>query len=475
MSGTGRAAAQPPPKRVRVTSPRRERHRPRPGAPADRGDRRADRARRGLHALAACAPSCGSALRCSPRPRCCSAGCRCCSSPSPAAQRAAGAGRSRCPGCCWACCVYPVVVLAALVLRPARRARSSATSPTWSTALPRGLRRRPTASAGRRRRWSAVATLAIGAFGLRLSRTTTDFYVASRTVSPALERLGHRRRVPLGRLASSASPAWCSPSAPTCCGSRSATPPATSCCWSWSPRRCAAPAPTRCRTSPRPGCESRGRAPALRRCWCVGHRLALPAAAVPGRRAGPARRHRRAALARVALVVARRGPGQRGRGRHALDHVRAGVPVLAQADRDQRPGLPAALALGPRRPADATRARLGPGSGLVAARCSGFGGRRAPRLRDVRTLLALFFGTMGLPHVLVRFYTNPDGRAARRTTLVGARPARRLLPVPAPVRRARPGLRCRDLPTAGRTDTVVLLLPAAVMPGPGRRAADRAA
>nr|BFE80994.1 hypothetical protein GCM10020093_035950 [Planobispora longispora] len=25
---------------------------------------------------------------------------------------------------------------------------------------------------------------------------------------------------------------------------------------------------------------------------------------------------------------------------------------------------------------------------------------------------------MGLPHVLVRFYTNPDGRAARRTTLV---------------------------------------------------------
>lgn len=30
-------------------------------------------------------------------------------------------------------------------------------------------------------------------------------------------------------------------------------------------------------------------------------------------------------------------------------------------------------------------------------------------------LLALFLGTMGLPHVLVRFYTNPDGAAARRT------------------------------------------------------------
>jgi Na+(H+)/acetate symporter ActP len=34
------------------------------------------------------------------------------------------------------------------------------------------------------------------------------------------------------------------------------------------------------------------------------------------------------------------------------------------------------------------------------------------------TLIAGFLGTMGLPHVLVRFYTNPDGRAARRTTVV---------------------------------------------------------
>src|SRR5699024_12053454 len=32
-------------------------------------------------------------------------------------------------------------------------------------------------------------------------------------------------------------------------------------------------------------------------------------------------------------------------------------------------------------------------------------------------IIALFLGTMGLPHVLVRFYTNPDGRAARRTTV----------------------------------------------------------
>ncbi|TYL49922.1 cation acetate symporter [Nocardioides sp. BGMRC 2183] len=32
-------------------------------------------------------------------------------------------------------------------------------------------------------------------------------------------------------------------------------------------------------------------------------------------------------------------------------------------------------------------------------------------------ILALFLGTMGLPHVVVRFYTNPDGRGARRTTV----------------------------------------------------------
>lgn len=32
-------------------------------------------------------------------------------------------------------------------------------------------------------------------------------------------------------------------------------------------------------------------------------------------------------------------------------------------------------------------------------------------------LIATFLGTMGLPHILVRFYTNPDGRTARHTTV----------------------------------------------------------
>jgi Na+(H+)/acetate symporter ActP len=39
-------------------------------------------------------------------------------------------------------------------------------------------------------------------------------------------------------------------------------------------------------------------------------------------------------------------------------------------------------------------------------------------LRIYSVVIAGFLGTMGMPHVLIRFYTNPDGRAARRTTLV---------------------------------------------------------
>lgn len=49
---------------------------------------------------------------------------------------------------------------------------------------------------------------------------------------------------------------------------------------------------------------------------------------------------------------------------------------------------------------------------------SQLGGRDHPLYATYSLLLALCFGTMGLPHVLVRFYTNPDGRAARRTTVV---------------------------------------------------------
>ncbi len=44
-------------------------------------------------------------------------------------------------------------------------------------------------------------------------------------------------------------------------------------------------------------------------------------------------------------------------------------------------------------------------------------GKGHPLYASLSLILAICLGTMGLPHVLVRFYTNPDGRDARRTTL----------------------------------------------------------
>jgi Na+(H+)/acetate symporter ActP len=40
-----------------------------------------------------------------------------------------------------------------------------------------------------------------------------------------------------------------------------------------------------------------------------------------------------------------------------------------------------------------------------------------PVLYTYSLIIALVCGTAGLPHILVRFYTNPDGRSAKRTTL----------------------------------------------------------
>ena len=81
-------------------------------------------------------------------------------------------------------------------------------------------------------------------------------------------------------------------------------------------------------------------------------------------------------------------------------------------------------------------------------------------------ILATFLGTMGLPHVVVRFYTNPDGRAARRTTLVvlGLLGLFYVLP---PVYGALGRLYAPDLVATGRTDAVVLELPARMIEGLG--------
>jgi Na+(H+)/acetate symporter ActP len=93
---------------------------------------------------------------------------------------------------------------------------------------------------------------------------------------------------------------------------------------------------------------------------------------------------------------------------------------------------------------------------------SGTGGRDYPLYRVYSLLLALLFGTMGLPHVLVRFYTNPDGRAARRTAVVvlgmlGA------FYVAVTLLGAMSRLYVPQLLVSGDTDAAVLLLPTAVL------------
>src|SRR5207249_558905 len=45
------------------------------------------------------------------------------------------------------------------------------------------------------------------------------------------------------------------------------------------------------------------------------------------------------------------------------------------------------------------------------------GVRRYALLYTYSLIIALVCGTAGLPHILVRFYTNPDGAAAKRTTM----------------------------------------------------------
>ncbi|MDQ4502762.1 cation acetate symporter [Sinomonas sp. ASV322] len=83
--------------------------------------------------------------------------------------------------------------------------------------------------------------------------------------------------------------------------------------------------------------------------------------------------------------------------------------------------------------------------------------------RTVSVMVALLFGTLGLPHVLVRFYTNPDGPSARRTTVIvlSLLSVFYLFPTAFGIlgRTAAPDL-------AGQADATVVLLPARLIDGP---------
>jgi cation/acetate symporter len=85
--------------------------------------------------------------------------------------------------------------------------------------------------------------------------------------------------------------------------------------------------------------------------------------------------------------------------------------------------------------------------------------------RTVSLMVALLLGTLGLPHVLVRFYTNPDGDAARRTTVIVLVLLSAFYLFPTAI-----GFLGRafapDLARPGEADALVLLLPDRLVPGP---------
>ncbi len=104
----------------------------------------------------------------------------------------------------------------------------------------------------------------------------------------------------------------------------------------------------------------------------------------------------------------------------------------------------------------------------------GLGGAH-PLYQVLSIIVATFLGTMGLPHVLVRFYTNPDGRAARRTALAVIALLSVFYAFPTLM-----GVFARlyvpQLLITGTADAAVLLMPQAAIAGmPGRLLAALAA
>lgn len=82
----------------------------------------------------------------------------------------------------------------------------------------------------------------------------------------------------------------------------------------------------------------------------------------------------------------------------------------------------------------------------------------------ISLVIALLFGTLGLPHVLVRFYTNPDGASARRTTLIvlGLLSVFYLFPT---VYGILGRIHTPELAAGGAADATVLLLPGRIVDG----------
>jgi cation/acetate symporter len=87
-----------------------------------------------------------------------------------------------------------------------------------------------------------------------------------------------------------------------------------------------------------------------------------------------------------------------------------------------------------------------------------------PLVATYGVIIATFFGAIGLPHILVRFYTNPDGEAARRTTLIVVLLLSTFYLFPA-VLGVLTRLHAPELYLSADSDSVVLALPSLLLPG----------
>jgi Na+(H+)/acetate symporter ActP len=100
-------------------------------------------------------------------------------------------------------------------------------------------------------------------------------------------------------------------------------------------------------------------------------------------------------------------------GSHLSENAAPGSPAVNVAEIERK-------ALGEKAPTD--EAWISPFGPLTtkAAKAAGLTNEQAKPYSLLYTyslIIALVCGTAGLPHILVRFHTNPDGVAAKRTTM----------------------------------------------------------
>ncbi|MFD8609336.1 cation acetate symporter [Streptomyces sp. NPDC059631] len=151
------------------------------------------------------------------------------------------------------------------------------------------------------------------------------------------------------------------------------------------------------------------------------------------------------------------------------------VTVHGTVDGRPYPGEPVRLAAGTHRLGGGTRLTFRSGDPVPAADRARTGGmstslaagrEERPLYATYGLILATFLGTMGLPHVVVRYYTSPHGVAARRATVavLGLIGAFYLLP---PLYGALGRLYAPELALTGDADAAVLLLPDRMIGGLG--------